>query len=261
MANGNQGRADYLNFFADNLAGNAVFDKPRRVYDAIELSATKRFSDNYMVQASYTLSRLVGNYPGLFSPETGQLDPNLTSMYDLPELMSNRNGNLKADRPHNIKIDGYYSLPVAQNKGMATFGLRARATSGVAHTPLGSNFAYGADESYLLPRGAAGRSPFVGRLDAKFQYGHKLNKDMYLTAFVDIFNLFNMQTEAAKDERYTLDDANPIVGGDDEDLKHLKGLGGSADSSAALVTKEANYGNVFALQAPLSMRFGVRLTF
>ncbi len=260
-AAGNQGRADFLNYEADNLQGNSLFDKPKRTYDAVEIKANKRFSNNFFVLASYTYSRLRGNYPGLFSPETGQLDPNLTSMYDLPELMANRYGALKADRPNNFKLDGYYVLPVAQHKGAATFGLSARATSGIANTPLGGNFAYGRQESYILPRGAAGRTPLATRFDAHIAYGHQLSKLMKLEAFADIFNVFNQQTQLAMDEEYTFDNVNPIIGGTDADLAHAKALAGSGDSTQTLIEKQPNYGNLSARQAPLSIRFGVRLTF
>src|SRR5690606_2000947 len=61
------------------LKAAASFDKPVRRYDGLQITAERRFTRDLMVAASYTLSKLQGNFPGLFSPETGQLDPNLTS--------------------------------------------------------------------------------------------------------------------------------------------------------------------------------------
>ena len=55
-------------------------------------------------------------------------------------------------------------------------------------------------------------------------YGRALTDGMRLEAFVDVFNLFNQQPEILVDENYTFDDANPIVGGDEEDLEHLSCL-------------------------------------
>src|SRR5262249_41933905 len=89
------------------------FDVPRRDYNALQLTASKRFSRNFFLQGSYTYSRLTGNFPGLFNPDSGQLDPNITSQYDLYELLSNRRGPLPADRPHMLKVDGYYTFDLA----------------------------------------------------------------------------------------------------------------------------------------------------
>jgi hypothetical protein len=46
--------------------GVAEFEKPKRDYNALVLTATKRFSHNFTLLASYIYSRTVGNYPGLF---------------------------------------------------------------------------------------------------------------------------------------------------------------------------------------------------
>ena len=236
-------------------AAAAGFDAPTRTYDALHLTAEKRFSDSLMVLASYTLSRLYGNYPGLFSPETGQLDPNVTSMYDLPELMANRAGALSADRTHLFKVDGYYQLDLAQI-GYFVFGSSIRASSGIPHNYLGSHPLYGEKESYILPRGTAPRSPLSTQVDVRVQYGRQLGENMRIEAFLDVFNLFNRQIEVNADDRYTFNAVNPIVGGTEEDLAHLKVVG-----SGQIAEKNANFGNPNLLQNPLSMRFGLRFTF
>lgn len=239
----------------DILLATADFDKPTRTYNALVVTAEKRFSREVMLIASYTLSRLQGNFPGLFSPETGQLDPNLTSMYDLPELMANRTGPLSADRTHLLKLDGFYQLNLAQI-GYFVFGGSVRATSGIPHNFLGAHPIYGDEESYILPRGAGERSPLTTQFDVRVQYGRQLNKNMRLEAFLDVFNLFNQQAELDADDEYTGDPVNPIVGGSEEDLAHLKIVG-----SGTAASQNPNFGNVSARQSPLSMRFGLRLTF
>ena len=91
-ASGNDARASFLDFSAEPFENSSLFDRPNREYNALVIKADKRFSKNFFLTSSYTYtySNLSGNFPGLFSPETGQLDPNLTSMFDLPELMGNR---------------------------------------------------------------------------------------------------------------------------------------------------------------------------
>lgn len=249
---------------AQALLSAKEFDTPTRNYDALQLTAEKRFTRNLMVLATYTYSRLRGNFPGLFSPETNQLDPNLTSMYDLPELMANRSGALPHDRPHNFKLDGYYQLD-AEELGFFNFGASIRAVSGVAHNVLGRHVVYGAGETYLLGRDFADRSPFTTRFDVQAAYGYKINKDVSIQAFLQVFNVFNQQPGTDVDEIYTDDVVNPIVGGDQNDIDHAKELAFDQDTGFPLnnstVTKSPNFGNINARQEPLRMTLGVRLTF
>ena len=237
------------------------FDKPTRDYDALQITAKQRPTKRSLVQASYTYSRSQGNYPGLFSTETGQLDPNLTSLYDLPDLMANRFGPLGLDRPHNLKIDGFYQFDF-KTAGALTTGVSFRALSGIAHNALASHPTYGTGESYVLPRGAVERSPLTTQTDIHLAYGYQINKTTKLEGFVDIFNLFNAQEETDVDEIYTFDNAVPIVGGDRNDLAHLK----TQDPATGLETETTalpnkNFAKLNARQAPTSVRLGFRLIF
>jgi outer membrane receptor protein involved in Fe transport len=260
MAEADPNRAAFLNFEADMYETVDLFDKPKRTYNALQITAERRFTKNFMLQASYTYSQLRGNYPGLFSPETGQLDPNLTSMYDLPELMANRYGDLSADRPHNVKLDGFYRLAVSPEVGYFIFGGRIRALSGMPTNTLGSHPVYGLDESYVLPRGEE-RLGLTTRFDTHIAYGRDLSDGMRLEAFADIFNLFNQQPEIQVDESYTFEDVNPIVGGSADSLPHLKAFGADGLPSARQPDVNPNYHNTYSRQAPLSARFGLRLVF
>ena len=254
--------ASLLNARADVLDKISTFDKPIRDYQAIQVTAQQRFAKNAMVLASYTYSRSKGNYPGLFSTETGQLDPNLTSLYDLPELMSNRYGAMGLDRPHNLKIDGFYQFDF-KKAGILTLGGSFRGISGIPHNTLVAHAAYGADESYLLPRGTANRSPFTTNVDAKATYGRKIGKDQSIEIFADVFNLFNTQDETDADERYSVSFADPIVGGDLSDLPHAKLQTRRASTALARTSPivNRNFGNLSARQSPRSFRFGLRYSF
>jgi outer membrane receptor protein involved in Fe transport len=246
---------------ARNLRTVKFMDPPSRNYDAIELTAKKRPTGKSLLQASYTYSRAVGNYPGLFSTETGQLDPNITSQYDLPDLMPNRYGPSGLDRPHNLKIDGFYSFDL-KKAGLFILGATVRAQSGTPHNTLAAHPVYGGGESYLLPRGALYRSPASARFDTHLSYGYQINKTTRLEGFVDIFNLFNTQTETDIDEIYTVDSSLPIVGGDAKDLLHAKLTDpASTRQSNAVVSKNLNYGKLTGHQSPLTGQLGFRLTF
>jgi TonB-dependent receptor-like protein/carboxypeptidase family protein len=249
-----QAQAREARTIADAARTAASFPRPRRDYDALQLTATKRLSQRWTVAASYTYSRTRGNYPGLYAADTGQLDPNYTSLYDLAELLMNRDGPLPNDRPHILRADGYYQQPLGKRSAV-TLGLGALARSGRPNNTLGAHPVYGQSESFILPRGSAGRTPAVTRFDLHLGYRHKLSDGTHLDAFIDVFNVFNQRTALLQDQDYTLDPVEPVIGGDARDLPHLKNVLG------APVTKNPNYRAATAYQAPISGRLGLRLSF
>jgi outer membrane receptor protein involved in Fe transport len=255
-----QGQLDQAR--AQNLTQIKNLDTPTRNYDAVQLQVTQRPTKDSLILASYTYSSEKGNYPGLFSTETGQLDPNITSEYDLEALLPNRYGPTGLDRPHNLKIDGFYRFDF-KKAGLLTLGGSFRVQSGIAHNVLG-NDPYGQNETYILPRGIDPRSPVSNEEDIHISYGYRLSKQVTLDVFMDIFNLFNQQQEASQDEAYTFNDVHPIVGGDMTDLAHLKTLNsnGSGQGINATPVLNPDFQKTTAyLQAPRTFRFGFRLTF
>ena len=260
MAADDPAEAARLGFLAGAFDAVGEFDRAERTYQSIELSAVKFFSDSFMARASYTLSRLRGNYPGLFSPDTDQLDPNFTSMYDLPELMANRYGPLPGDRPHAFKAEGYYRLQLGEADSIVLGG-RARGAAGRPLTALGSHLSYGQGETFLLPRGSGERAPYQTSFDLHAAYGRKLPLGMAVEAFANVFNLFDQQTANRLDEVYTFDVVRPVVGGDKEDLRHVKRTGADGRPVNEGVTVNPNYGNPIETQLPLAVQLGARLTF
>jgi len=229
------------------------FAAPKRTYDALVLTASKRLSHNFIVLASYTYSRTVGNYPGLFQASNGQLDPNISTQYDLRELLVNRDGPLPNDRPHNLKVQGSYFIPV----GASTFivGAAFNAFSGSPIEVLGAHPTYGRLETYVLPRGSGGRTPFYTQVDLHLGYKRQLSSLFALEATADVFNLLDQQAVTAVDAEYTTSSVKPIPNGTAADLVNLKTLAGGPP------ILNPNYGRATAYQAPLSMRFGLRLSF
>lgn len=260
---GDEGRAAFLDHQADLFEGVAAFDTPQRRWDGVQLTVRKRLGDRSGLLASYVFSRLVGNYPGLFSPQSGQLDPNTTTMYDLPELMANRYGPLPGDRPHQLAIDGWYGFSVA-GAGTFVLGSRFRASSGRPRNALGANVLYGPKETWILPQGSAGRTPSTTRLDVHAAWLRPLSRsrETELELFVDVFHLLNRQTPLTLDDLYTSQFVNPIVGGTAEDLAHLQAIDPATGStSGTLVTPDASYGSPTTRQSPRSVRLGARVRF
>ncbi len=227
---------------------------PKRNYDALTLSLNKRFSRNWLARASYTYSRLVGNYEGLYQYETNYISPNGTNAYDFPELYFNSNGPLPNDRPHLFHLDGYYTQPI--RNGKFVFGLAFTARSGQPRNYIG-NLLPGSPYQlvFLLPRGEAGRTPTVTQLDAKIAYSRPLGPRMNLEAFIDLFNILNQQTTLQTDDNYTFQAAPPIVNGTAQDLKYAK------DVTGAPLAKNPNFGQPIAYQMPFNARLGLRLNF
>ncbi len=244
----------------EQYQGIRTFDKPRRDYHAVQVTATKRFSRQFYLQASYTYSRSLGNFPGLYSADNGQVDPNITSQFDLIELLANRDGPLPQDRPHYIKVDGYYIMDF-KKAGELTLGARVRALSGTPINALAKHYMYGYNESFLLPRGEMGRTDFDYGLDLHLSYGRDLGKGMSLELFTDVFSVFNRQSQYDVSATYTLDPANPVVGGEYSDLVFAKRQNDDGNETALPLTRYRNFLNTTVRYSPLSARIGARLTF
>ena len=253
--------------------GIRIFDKPQREYNALQFTLTRRFSKSLYVQGSYTYSRTQGNYPGSYSPDNGQADPNISSQYDLIELLANREGPLPQDRPHYIKLDGYYTFDF-HKAGQLTTGIRFRALSGIPENALGGHYLYGADESFLLPRGELGRGDFDHGLDLHIGYARQIAKGMQLELFADIFNVYDRQGTASTDDTYApffrlagpgspgiQQNANPVSGGTYDDLIWVKTLNNKGAETNEPIGRNPNFHNTVGRYAPANARIGVRLTF
>jgi hypothetical protein len=235
------------------LKGLAAAPTPERTYDALTLSLTKRFSKNWLARASYTYSRLIGNYEGLYQAEQNYFAPNGSNYDDAPDLYLNQNGPLPNDHPNILHLDGYYMRPVGA-KGRVTAGLSFSARSGMPRNYV-SDLYSGQQLSLLLPRGSAGRTPTITQLDAKVGYGRQLTDKVNLEAFLDFFNIFNQQSATLTDDNYTYDQTQPIINGTAQDLKFAKNTAGQP------LSKNPNFGQPLAYQTPFNMRLGLRLTF
>jgi hypothetical protein len=244
--------------------GIRIFDKPRRDYNALQFTMARRFSKSFYVQGSYTYSKTQGNYPGLVSYDNGQVDPNISSQYDLIELLANRDGKLSQDRPHYIKVDGYYKWDL-KKAGNITLGARIRALSGTPENTLAPHYSYGGDESFLLPRGQLGRSEFEHGIDLHVGYARQLGRGMELSVFADLYNVLNQQGEASVDETYALgyagNNANPVSGGTYEDLIWVKKVDDRGFETTTPIERNPNFHNTAGRYGPFYARIGAQLTF
>jgi hypothetical protein len=73
---------------------------------------------------------------------------------------------------------------------------------------------------------------------------------------MDIFNVFNFQQIAARDQRYTASSVSPVTRGG---LANLTNLDGTPFDAAT--QKNPNFGKATAFQPPRVFRFGLKANF
>jgi hypothetical protein len=215
------------------------FENPSHTYNAIELTANRRFSDNWALIASYRWSRLHGGYEGFFRDDNGQSDPALTSLYDFPTndptysaigvpqfhylgdiryLGELGAGPLPLDRPHALKLFGNYMWNSGFALGMGLNGISGKPLTAMAALPAYSN----AGEIPMTPRGGGfetvdgfkTRTPAEWQVDLQASYSLNVGGARRVTLLADAFNIFNTRRpidyNAAYESTFTV--LNPDFG-------------------------------------------------
>lgn len=240
------------------------FPKAIRDYDALTVSFQKAFANTWLAQASYTVSWLRGNYSGLFRPESNQLDPNITSDFDLVSILDNRTGPLPGDRTHQIKLFASKDFALPSNQNLLA-GVGFRTQSGAPLNYFGSHVLYGANEAFILPRGSAGRGDWIHNFDVRLGYSIRLSKASQLSFNLDVFNLFNFQGADLRDQQYTTADVLPITNGTVKDLQPSgNAIPKLKRTDGGTFTKDdinPNFLNPTQYQDPRQFRFGAKVTF
>jgi hypothetical protein len=171
--------------------------KAERKYDAVEVRVDKR-ANNYFFNASYTWSRLFGNYSGLASSdEAGRTSPNVNRFFDLPPLGFNAdgqpdNGLLSTDRPHVFKAYGGYSFDwFGRNVNRTTVSAFTTFQSGSPLTTIYNLYSLGT--TILTRRGDLGRTEMFTETDFSVSHRYKFGRDNRFTleGYVDLRNLFD----------------------------------------------------------------------
>ena len=189
--------------------------KPKRQYDALEFTLSKRFSNNYFWSASYVYSRLYGNYSGIAAseeistPTTGVSSAtaqqqagsiarpggNANRAWDIDEIFWDSHGNLDVlgrlptDRPHVVKLYGSYMAPFGTQFGAFFYG-----GSG---TPL-TTYVITANQTQRVrqrPRRHGPHADVLTRTDLLVSHELKLgggNKRLRLE--LNVLNVFNQKT-------------------------------------------------------------------
>jgi outer membrane receptor protein involved in Fe transport len=240
---------------AGNLGVPVAFEEAIHDYDAVTLTAEKRFGNRWGLQSSYRWSRLEGNFEGFFRNDNGQSDPAITSLFDFPTndptytqiggpqegfrgdirfLGALGAGPLPLDRPHQFKVYGTHLFDAG-----LTFGIGFNAQSGTPLTALAANPFYDSDgEIPETPRGFGfettdgfrDRTPWTHSLDLHLDYRIPPFGTRRLLLLADVFNLFDTQ-EVTGYDNYT---------------------------ESAFQVPNPDFGRVMSYQAPRQFRIGAR---
>jgi hypothetical protein len=180
------------------------FPNPSRIYKAMELTFTKRFTANWQFFGSYRLSKLYGNYEGLFRNDNGRSDPNITSSFDFTNtdgLLADQfqPGVLPTDRRHAIKLFTNYAFGGGTGRFLRrvnglNVGLSWFLQSG---SPISQFLAHPAyDNAGEIPvggRGSLGRTDWTFPIDVHLDYTIKLKEKLALKLVGDMFNVANQR--------------------------------------------------------------------
>ena len=228
--------------------------KARRDYDALTVTFHKSYADNWGLNASYTYSRLYGNYSGLASSdEDGRLSPNVNRFFDSLNGSFDAAGNpvygrLASDRPHQLKVQLMYTAPWG-----TTIGVRQRVASG---TPVSTEYTVSPGLPFFpYGRGDLGRTPTITRTELLLAHDFELGGRFGLQLNVTVNNLFDEDTAIDVYYRGALQDL-PLseegffAGFDPEEVIEANGI-----------RRDPRYGLAEQFQGPRSMRFGVKLSF
>lgn len=273
-------------FLANPNEGIATaFVPAERKYDAVQLVFTKMYNNHWLANASYQWSKTRGNVSGVFRPETGQLDPNITSDFDLIDLMVNRTGYLPADRRHEIKVFAGGDYPIG-NRFVLDGGIAMNTRSGTPTNYLGYHRVYRSGESFLLKRGAGERMPWRSEINLNLSGTLRVGKTGRIKGSIEVFNVANFQKMTAMDQNYgmhpsllPLENSTSVKDLEKAAEEAAETLANSLNTSNGVADKpndpkfvtpervlqdritNPNFGKATSFQAPRSFRFTLRYEF
>jgi hypothetical protein len=169
--------------------------EPERKYYAVELSFSRRFADNWMLQGSYTWSHSYGNYEGLVNSDYAKERAAVGPTWDFAGHMEHAHGDLPNDRRHSLKLFGMYSWNMGLGIGANFWYRSGRPISGFGFHPSDPwAERYDPFSFYSLgepvPRGSGGTTEDVWSLDLMLRYDWRWSgTDWYMR--VDAYNIFD----------------------------------------------------------------------
>ncbi len=200
------------------VPGSSLGPEAKRTYKAVTLSADRQ-TDRWYVSASYTWSKLQGNYEGLVKSTNGQDDTGTTSDFDFAELTYGANGYLFNDHRHSLKLYGGYKF----NEEWSV-GANLQVQSGAPISCLGGGYgSFGTEYGYagvfhtcnvgeddIAKLGTAGRTPWTVNFSPNVVYRPGWLDG--LSVQLSVMNLFNsIKPLQVYETRYSQNSAGTIT--------------------------------------------------
>ncbi len=236
--------------------------KAVRDYEAFEFTYDRRFADNWSLRASYTYSKLEGNYSGLASSdEFGRTDPNVARYFDgLAYGYDSQgrfvSGKLNTDRPNAIEVQALYRAPWGTN-----FGVNTSWRNG---SPVSTQASFNGVQFFPYGRGDKGDTPDLTQTDLLISHPFKIG-NYSLEVSMNVINLFDENTVTRIGNNSWKDDICDIVAGCDYSnawyFEQLVPYDYNTVMAASGATPDPAYGQALAYQAPRVIRFGLKFLF
>lgn len=193
IANPGEGVAQKI-LAAFGCATCPAMPKAKRDYNGFEFEYSKRYSQHWLLHASYLYSRLKGNYSGLANsdevtatPGFARTSPNVSRIFDSLFMLFDQKGGevsgpLGGDRPHQAKAQIAYSFPFG-----TTIGANEYFYSG---TPTTTEMRFQGAPIFPNGRNDMGRTPNITETDLNIQ--HEMRIGRYgVTLGAIVLNLFD----------------------------------------------------------------------
>jgi hypothetical protein len=284
---GNPGEGLSKTSFTTGLTKPFPIPKAKRTYDAMELVLTKRFSSGFFANASYTLSRLYGNYAGLAnsdeltSPSTGLVSSgaqgtgavgrqggNVNRSWDLDEILFDARGNydvqgrLATDRPHSFKLYGNRDFKWGGGSQVSDIGAFFMLASG---TPLTTNvWTTNHIPVMVNGRGDMGRTPVLSQTDLLVGHTIRVGEGKNLRFEFNALNLFNQKTSRNRFNGLNREQESSFISLANVDLfqgfDYNALIGGTPDASGRGAI-DPRFGLDDIFNPGFSGRFGIKFTF
>jgi hypothetical protein len=238
-----------------DCANCPAMPKVKRDYDAVELKLEKRFANRWSANVNYTYSRLFGNYSGLASSdENGRTAPNVNRFFDSLPMAFGSDGKpvfgvLNTDRPHALKLSGFYQLPTNTSIGMF-FQVKSgipisRVTNMQSSTPV-----------FFAGRLSDGRTPIFSETNLQVTQEIPMFGRTRAQFLVNVLNLFDQDTTLDVFRNYTRDtvpisDEAFFAGFDIEQIL----------ASRPTLRKDPRFLKASSFQSARSIRLGFKVTF
>jgi len=193
------------------LAEDTGYPSAVRKYDSIEFTFNRAFDGTWNLRGSYTWSNSRGNSEGYVQSDYGQDDSGITIDFDQPGFTEGSYGKLPNHRAHSFKLWGSYQVTDRLLFGASGQLISPKKYSCYGNYPDPDNFAaaYGRRSHYCLnrlqPRGTGldgdGRhSDWLKNVDVSARYNFAFNGETDMTVRLDVFNIFNFDSELLVDE-------------------------------------------------------------